>query len=202
MWISLALPEKPARQLTPFVLSVELLCTNGEHATEIRLGDERDGDFMTDPPLSSIHIIGRRNPTRPMAIRSGRPAAWKLIAHLALNQVSLVSDGGAALRGLLELYEPTGTRAARQKIAAIRELKSRQASQVLHGTVVRGMDVEILLDRASFTGTGQYLFASVLDRFLASYVAINAYSKLVVVPLDQPEDRFVFPPRAGQQVVL
>jgi len=40
----------------------------------------------------------------------------------------------------------------------------------------RGQRVEVTFDEDKFEGAGMYLFASVLERFLGSYVSLNSFS--------------------------
>jgi type VI secretion system protein ImpG len=44
----------------------------------------------------------------------------------------------------------------------------------------RGVQFTLELDRPRYIGTGAYLFASVLERFLGLYVNVNSFSQLQV----------------------
>ena len=46
------------------------------------------------------------------------------------------------------------------------------------GGYARGVAIDIELDDEKFTGIGAYLFASVLERFLALYVSVNSFTQL------------------------
>jgi type VI secretion system protein ImpG len=65
----------------------------------------------------------------------------------------------------------------------------------------RGLEVTLTVDEAPFGGAGGILLASVLDRFFAKYVSINAFTETV---LRSPERGEVmrWPPRFGQRPVL
>ena len=49
---------------------------------------------------------------------------------------------------------------------------------------------------------GVYLFAAVLDRFLAGYASMNSFSQLTVRTNLRKEEMRTWPPRAGTKVLL
>lgn len=201
-WLTIGLPDRISQEPRREVLSIRVLCTNRDLPASLRVGGDARGDFFLDGAPGFLKAVALRQPTPPLRPDTGRAAHWRLIAHLALNQVSLLADDGAALRGMLELYEPANNRAARQQIAAIREVRSRQTDRLLDGSLLRGMEVDMTLDSGAFVGTGHYLFSAVLDRFLGMYAAVNSFTRLQVSAAADSEDRTTFPPRAGQQMLL
>jgi type VI secretion system protein ImpG len=60
------------------------------------------------------------------------------------------------------------------------------------------------LDEEKFLGSGAFLFASVLDRFLGLYASINSFSKLVVTTRQREAqgEFWRWPLRTGEQVLL
>ena len=70
------------------------------------------------------------------------------------------------------------------------------------GGFCRGIEVTIEFDEQKYVGTGVFLFACVLERFLGLYSSINSFSQLVA-RTRQGEARFKnWPPRAGEQPLL
>jgi type VI secretion system protein ImpG len=65
----------------------------------------------------------------------------------------------------------------------------------------RGVEVTLRFDEDRFTGSGIYLLASVLERFLALYSSINSFTQTVVTSQQRPEIVRRWAPRAGQQVL-
>ncbi len=53
------------------------------------------------------------------------------------------------------------------------------------------------LDEDQFVGGGVYLFASVIEHFLAQYVSLNSFSQLAVRTRQRKEVIKQWPPRAG-----
>jgi type VI secretion system protein ImpG len=70
------------------------------------------------------------------------------------------------------------------------------------GGYARGLAVEVELDEEAFAGVGAYLFASVLERFLALYVSINSFTQLTARSNRPDTEPWRWPPRAGEQPLL
>ncbi|MGH9594665.1 MAG: type VI secretion system baseplate subunit TssF, partial [Bryobacteraceae bacterium] len=66
----------------------------------------------------------------------------------------------------------------------------------------RGTRVEILFDEDQFAGSGVFLFASAIERFLGEYVSLNSFSQLVARTRQRKEVLKEWPPRAGQRILL
>jgi type VI secretion system protein ImpG len=66
----------------------------------------------------------------------------------------------------------------------------------------RGTRVELDLDEEQFVGGGAYLFASVIEQFLALYVSLNSFTQLVATVRQGKEVLREWPPRAGQNILL
>ena len=67
---------------------------------------------------------------------------------------------------------------------------------------MRGLQTTITFDEEQFVGSGLYLFASVLDRFLALYASINSFNQLEIRSVQREESIKLFRPRAGEQELL
>ena len=66
----------------------------------------------------------------------------------------------------------------------------------------RGTRVELQFDEEQFVGGGVYLFASVLERFLGSYVNLNSFTQMVATTQQRKEVLRAWPPRAGQAMLI
>ena len=132
---------------------------------------------------------------------------WRLISHLSLNHLSIVRAGGRdALQEILRLYSFSGDEDVRKRIAGITALKSESSvSRVLFDTGVafcRGLDLDIEFDEEQFAGSGVYLLASVLERFLGLYSSVNSYSRLTARSRQRKGVLKRWPPRVGAHEVL
>jgi type VI secretion system protein ImpG len=70
------------------------------------------------------------------------------------------------------------------------------------GGYARGVEVTVELDEEKYVGIGSYLFASVLERFIALYASVNSFTKLVYRTKQSGADVKRWPPRAGEQAVV
>jgi type VI secretion system protein ImpG len=110
-----------------------------------------------------------------------------LISHLSLNHLSLVDDGDRAetLRELLMLYDFKDNAETRRMISGILSVTHKRVPGRLPGAVrnafCRGVEVTVRFDEERFAGSGLFLFASVLERFLALYCTVNSFTKMVAV---------------------
>jgi type VI secretion system protein ImpG len=64
------------------------------------------------------------------------------------------------------------------------------------------MHVTITLDEDKFVGAGLYLFASVLERFMAQYVSINSFTQFEVKTVQKKEALKKWPPRNGKRILI
>ena len=64
------------------------------------------------------------------------------------------------------------------------------------------MQVTLEFDEDKYVGSGLYLFASVLERFLAQYVSINSFTQLTAKTLQRKEPLHIWPPRNGNRILL
>ena len=68
--------------------------------------------------------------------------------------------------------------------------------------VARRDEVTVELDEEKYVGTGAYLFASVLERFLGLYASINSFTQLVARTRQGEGLLKRWPPRAGDEVLV
>lgn len=205
IWVTVAdLSGRPVR-LPMDTLSLSCTCTNGDLPSRLILSsDGRDFELDSAAPLDRITALHK--PTPSVRPSSGGDALWRLISHLSLNYLSLVEDGKEALQEMLRLYQFSGRTHLDQQVEGILSVSSRrQFARVVadHGiSYVRGMKVDLTLDEDRFVGGGAYLFAAVLEQFLAQYVSMNSFSQLSVATRQRKEVMRAWQPRAGNRMLL
>ncbi len=189
-------------------LNVHVTCSNRDLPFRLPFGAP-EGDFQLEGPGVFTAIRSLVKPTASLRPPLRRGAQWRLASHLALNVLSLVEREGAkgpeALREILRLYDFADSSATRQQIAGLTKLSSRRVVRPLRDThpgFVRGLEVTIELDEQNFVGSGAYLFASVLERFLSLYASVNSFSQLVATTRQREGILRRWPPRSGDQIVL
>ena len=200
-------PTRPADE----TLTVHTTCTNRDLPAQLSFGDPK-GDFELDgaAPITTIKCLKKPTPTVRAPLGGG--TQWRLISHLSLNYLSLAEkdDGRKALQEILKLYNYQDSAVTQQKISGIVGLSServvRRISSVNGGAVARGMKVTVEFDEEKFVGSGVFLLASVLERFLGLYVSINSFCQLVATTKQrlsaQKGALKQWPARAGEQVLL
>ena len=202
------------RTPTDSIIVARTTCTNRDLPVRLQqAGSAVRFQLETAVPVKAIRCI--RPPTAPRRPPVGRQAYWRLISHLTLNHLSLTSgeEGRDALKEILRLYEfsetEEGSRSAavnRRLVDGINALQTRRTvgrvDASLPAGFCRGLEVTVELDPQKYVGTGTYLFASVLERFLGLFTSINSFSQLVLRFKGNDEIVKKWPPRAGEMQLL
>jgi len=66
----------------------------------------------------------------------------------------------------------------------------------------RGTEVELLFDPDQYTGTGVFLFASVLETFIGLYASVNSFTETVARTRLREGELKRWPARAGETPLL
>jgi type VI secretion system protein ImpG len=205
--MSLSLVDLEQRPISPDLdsLTVRLTCTNRDIPARLPFGME-NGDFEIEGAVPVQAIVAVRKPTPSVRPPTGRSSLWRLISHLSLNYLSLVSEGKDALQEILKLYDFANSSYSIKQIEGILQLKSSpHFARILSEngiTFARGTRVDMLLDEDNYVGGGVYLFSSVLEHFLGLYVTLNSFSQLRVSTRQRKEVLRLWPPRAGKKILL
>lgn len=188
-------------------LGADVWATNRDLPLLLPVAAQNPLSLDASAPVSRIRLV--RGPTRP---RSGVPEgeyAWRLIHHLSLNYLSLVDgqdgeDGSAALRELLELYADPGDPGVRKQIEALRAVTSKAVIRRLPfpGPIAfgRGIEIHVRIDESQLAGTGGFLLGTILEKFFAQHVSINAFTQTRLVS-DSRAEVHQWPPRTGCKVL-
>ena len=208
-------PTKPPHD----VLNVGITCSNRDLPGELRAAGGAEWGFQLEGQAPAKQIIPVVNPTASHRLAFGRQRhgqkgqpsldarehRWRLVSHLSLNHLSITDDesGADALKEILRLYDYTSSQVTAQLISGISSVKSKRITQRLTDGVVqgfcRGTRITIEFRPDSYSSSGAYLFASVLDRFLALYTSINSFTQLVTKWVGSPEPFKTWPCRIGMR---
>jgi type VI secretion system protein ImpG len=192
-----------------WTVDLEVTCVNRDLPRRLPFGGGRpEIDLVGGKgPIAKTLCVTHPTPTRRPPLKAR--ALWRIISHLTLNHLSLTDDeeGTAALREILKLYNTHDTPETRAMLEGVARVKSRRVVGRIsgpNGGFCRGMEVQLLLDEEKFLGSGAFLFASVLDRFLGLYTSINSFSKLLVTTRQREAQGEIWrwPLRTGEQVLL
>lgn len=189
-------------------LALQTLCTNRDLTLHIPIGQKRS-DFALEAgaPVEAVRAVAGPTPPKP-SYAHGDPT-WRLVSHLALNYLSITDDsnggGASALRELLSLYGDAADPIIRKQIEGVRTVESQSVTRRLpvSGPVAfgRGLEVTLTCDESAFEGLGVFLLGSVLERFFAKYVSINAFSETVLKTV-QRKEIMRWPARLGRRPAL
>jgi type VI secretion system protein ImpG len=198
-------PHVPATS----VLSVHTTCTNRDLPAQLPFGGA-EGDLEAEGamPLSGVRCLTKPSPTLRPQLKRG--TQWRLISQLALNHLSIVAadadQAPTALQEILSLYDLMDSSATKRLIKGLKRIKSRPAVRQIGARIgagfVRGIETTIEFDEEQYVGSGLFLFASVLERFLGLYASVNSFNQLVATTSQREGILKRWPARAGQQVLL
>jgi type VI secretion system protein ImpG len=186
-------------------LTVHTTCLNRDLPGKLPFGGER-GDLELEgaAPVTRVRCLFK--PTETVRPPLGQGLQWRLISHLSLNYLSVCAEGREAFQEILQLYNFSDSSAIQNQIGGIIDLSSRKvvrrpASMPWNG-FCRGLEVTIEFDEEKYVGSGVYLFASVLEKFLGLYTSLNSFTQLVAKCRQREEPLKRWPPRAGERILL
>ncbi len=198
-------PHVPAVE----TITVHATCTNRDLPGELPFGGrEADLDVEGAGPLARVRCLTK--PTLSRRPQARRGAHWRLISHLSLNHLSLVNSDPPgsphALQEVLYLYDFLDSLATRKQIMGITSVTSsrvvRQTGSRIGAGLVRGLETTIEFDEDQYVGSGVFLFASVLERFLGLYASVNSFNQLVAKSRQREGYLKRWAPRTGEQILL
>ncbi len=205
--IFLSLVDLATKPMVPDanILSIRTTCTNRDLPSRLPFGNE-EGDFELENSSSFKRIVALRKPTRVVRPPLGKSALWRLISQLSLNYLSIVQGGAEAFRQILRLYDVGRTAYSQNVIDSVLAISSKhhfaRVTSESGITFARGLHIEMELDEEQFTGSGVFLFASVLEHFLGLCASLNSFTQLAVKTSRRKEFLHEWPPRAGRRILV
>ncbi len=197
-------PSRPADA----VLSIDALCLNRDVPAELPFGGGHPRLALVAGQAAVTRVACLTAPTSTLRPRLRERGFWRLVSHLSLGHLSVVGGeaGAAALKEVLRLYDLRDSAETRAAIESV--LGASAAPGVARlpggrlGAFCRGLDVTLEFDPRTWQGTGLYLLASVLDRFLALHASVNAFVRTRAVLRGRAGTVAAWPARAGARVLL
>lgn len=201
-------PTRPASE----TILIDVTCTNRGIPPRMKVLDRlsrEQGDFQVQAQAPIGKVRALRTPTKPLRPSLGRSVQWRLISTLSMNHLSLVSDprGVEALREALRIHDFARSDVTRQLVQGVAAVGSRRVAGRLPagargGAVAMGVEATVTFDESRYVGSGAYLLAMVLERFLGNSASINGFSKLTARSLQREGVIQSWPPRAGERTLL
>lgn len=190
---------RPVR--TPKRVDVVALCTNRDLPI---LDDTPTLTLESGDPVEKVKLLGALRPPQP-AIAAALPTgaesesrgdelAWRLVAQLSLNFLSLVAEGRGddPLHALLDLYADRGDPALARHVRSITRVEARPVVERLDipGPMCfgRGTEVTLHVDQSVLAGQSALLLSALLARLFARHAGINGFVRTRTRLLQRQED--------------
>jgi len=164
-------------------LSVDSLVTNRDLPNLIPRNGRRDLTPAASIPVDSIGLLHAPSAPRPPYAQG--EAAWRLIRLLGFNYLSLTDldhrSGGQGLRDMLCLFVARDDLAQQGQVRSLIGSHVRPVMRRLPGSgpliYGRGIQCQLTVDEAGFSGISPYLLGVVLEHFLARHVSVNVFTE-------------------------
>lgn len=201
-WMSLTSPGDPTRLDKVSELAVRALVSNRELPELLTFKGDRHF-VVHGVPARAITVV--RAPTKPRPPLGIGDAAWRLIAHLTPNYVTLApeeTDDASVMRDHLALYGRQDDPALRRHIDGVLAVNSELVARRVPGlgrmAIARGHRIRVRLDDAAFDKSRMFLFSAVLEQFLAEFASINSFTECIFTSAQEGEFAR-WPPRIGRR---
>lgn len=183
-------------------ISIDLVCTNRLLPMQLGVGDICRA---LDTGVSSIPFRNIIPVTPPYAPPLTGDTLWRLLSNMSLNYLPLTNIN--ALRGIVSTYDFRSVQDSRRArvldriLEGMVSIQSRETDRIYRGLPLRGTQTELSLRQRQFSCEGDmFLFASIINEFLALYGTVNSFHQLIVHEVEKGE-RYTWPARLGEQTL-
>lgn len=182
-------------------IEITALCTNRDLPI---LDDNPSLSLESGDPVETIRLLGALRPPQhsiPAALPAGADAesradelAWRLVAQLSLNFLSLAKDGRGVdpLHALLDLYADRGDPMLGRHVRSIVRIDSQPVVErlAIPGPMCFGRGTEVMLhvDQSVLSGQSSLLLSALLARLFARHAGINGFIRTRTRLLQRQED--------------
>jgi len=203
-----------ASQSTLRRLDIRALCTNRDLCV---LDDTPTLTSESGDPVGTIRLLSAlRRPRPSLSLRApqseGAEAqmddiAWRLIAQLSLNYLSLAEEGKDAepLRAMLDLYADRGDPGLSRHVQSITNVTSKPVVERLGipGPICfgHGVDITLHVDDSILVGSSTLLLSALLSKLFARHASINSFVRTRSFLIQERED-VTWPMTPGSRTVI
>ena len=189
-----------------WTIDIETTCTNRNLPARMPFGNGQPRMHLEGGAIGKVSVLTK--PTMPLRPPLGQDLRWRVVSHLSLNHLSLIDseEGATALRELLTLYDFRGDEITANSVMGLLSVRSEPITGRVPGdrtgAMCRGMRVTLEFDEEKYSGGNLFLFASVLDRFIALYSNLNSFTQTVAKTNRRQGEFHRWPARDGAQKIL
>lgn len=167
-------------------VSLQLLCSDGERATKLRIGSVNSPTSSTPAKLQITNITPILSEVPPPL---DDRILWTFIASLARNFASLVDvDALRTVVGAYDFRANIDRQAAQQRdlyLKSFQRFERKGIDIISNGRPVRAYGLTLSVAEDLMGGEGEmYFFGSILDKFLKSYAGINSMHQFTIRGVD------------------
>ncbi|MEI2264057.1 type VI secretion system baseplate subunit TssF [Erwinia sp. CGal63] len=187
-WLILGGQQWEADKITEReTVSLRITGTNGQlprRALQSALLDRCEQTLQT-----KVSVRNLCKPTLPVYPPAEDRFHWRVMSHLGTGFLNMMSSA-EVLRGTLALYNWQEDELNNRRLDAIQAVQHHRIQRFENGFLLRGLDIEVTIDRNGFTGEGDiHLFGEMLNRLLALYADMNQFNQLTLIV--QPEGKCI-----------
>lgn len=201
--VFLAISRPPDGAAAPALKRVDIvaLCTNRDLPV---LDDMPNLTLEAGDPVETVRLLGAvrtPQPAMPATLPAGAEGesraddlAWRLVAQLSLNFLSLGEQGRGVdpLHALLDLYADRGDPILARHVRSIVRLDSRPVIErlAIDGPMCfgRGIEVTLHVDQSMLAGQSTLLLSGLLARLFARHASINGFVRTRTRLLQRQEE--------------
>lgn len=165
------------------VISIRALCSNGEWAQSLRIGDI---NIAGEGIPAGITFSNIAIPTKTMRPPLNASQQWTTISSLALNYHSLLNS--TALCQILQnynfttLYSHRAEKSLVKLLQSIVSFKTQWVKYPYQDLDITGYESTIYIEPTAFNNEGEmYLFGATIAHFYSQYAAINSFHFLKLI---------------------
>lgn len=184
-------------------ISIDLTCTNRQLPERLKIGDIKI-PTGNSPEFTTFENITLASQSIAPPLDSG--LHWLLISNMSLNYMTLADV--EALRVILSTYNYQAhynrqlARAHEQRMQGLFAVNVQPVTRLFKGLPIRGLRTQLDIKSGNFSNEGEmFLFASVLNEFMALYASINSFNEFFVKDIDRGED-YRWKAGTGKQTLL
>lgn len=184
-------------------ISIDILATNKDIPSTLKLGSINT--FDASSPVSDINVQNITIPSKSFLPPLQGDFLWRIISNMSLNYLSLGSI--QTFRTLIETYDFPGfndalhQRKTKSLLTGLTKITYKTGNMIHQGLPIKGIETSLEVDPDHYTSLGEaYVFANVLNEFLALYCNVNTFHHFEV-KVDR-NDVFQWEPTLGKQTLI
>jgi len=158
-------------------LHIETWQTNGALARKALTGGGSLHKAASDFP-DYITFTNITKPNPPVNPPSGGEYLWTFLSHLAGAYTNF--GDAESLKELLRVYDWGGRSELRPEIEAIRSVSVTPSDLSVDKAVIRGAEMNVVVDESAASEESLFLLGTVLARSLSCMASINTFLKLIL----------------------